>query len=79
MFRHIIHRIIIINFAHVICYGSYQVFFVLKRKKKGPAFNDTKDMPQDLFTKRRLFAIETIIAFTGLCIYLAIIYGDKIR
>jgi hypothetical protein len=61
MFRHIIHRIIIINFIIGIGYGTYQVYFVLKVKRNGPLFSQTKDMPDDLFMKRRLFARETRI------------------
>ena len=79
MLRHILNRIIIINFLLGIGYWAYQVFFVIKTDKRGPLFTGSKDMPNDIFLKRRLFAIETRVAMSGLCIYLAILYADKLK
>jgi len=77
----ILHWGIIINFIVEIFYGFYQVFFVLLPPggKKGPLMGKAKDIPFELFAKRRLFAVETWIAISGLAAYLALIYKDKLR
>lgn len=68
------HFAIIGIFLLQIFYGGYQVFF--NSEVIGPLWGTEVDM--DLFFRRRLYAIETWIAISGLAIYLAIIYKDKI-
>jgi len=77
----ILHIFIIVNFAVEIFYGFYQIFFVLLPPggKKGPLMGKAKDITFELMAKRRLFAIETWIAISGLALYLAVIYKDKFR
>lgn len=73
----VLHWIIVINFALEILYGALQVFFILGGG--GILFGDSGTVDQDLFVKRRLYAIETWIAVTGLSIYLAIVYRDQLK
>ncbi|MHA1292868.1 MAG: hypothetical protein ACTSQJ_09400 [Promethearchaeota archaeon] len=69
----IIHWIIIINFILEILYGAYQTFIVLAPEgHTGPLFNTAQDLSYEDMVIRRLYAIETWIAITGLSIYLAI-------
>ena len=77
----IIHCIIIVNFIIEICYGFYQIFFVLLPPggEKGPLMGAAKNISFELMAKRRLFAAETWVAISGLSIYLAVIYRDKFR
>lgn len=76
-----LNAFIITNFITEIFYGMYQVFFVLLPPggKKGPLMGKAKDVSAELMTKRRLFAIETWIAISGLSVYLGVIYKDKLR
>ena len=69
---YILHYIIIINFVVQILYGAYQVFFVLGNGTAGPLFGGSTNIDHELMLTRRLYAIETWIAITGLSIYLAI-------
>ncbi|HZJ75891.1 MAG TPA: hypothetical protein VFD25_04805 [Clostridia bacterium] len=71
---------IITNFLAEIFYGTYQIFFVLLPPdgKKGPLMSKAKSVSPELMTKRRLFAIETWVAFSGLSVYLAALYKDKL-
>lgn len=75
-----LNTFIIANFLLEVFYGIYQVFFVLLPPdgKKGPLMGKAKDISPDLMTKRRLFAIETWIAVTGLCVYLGTVYREKL-
>ncbi len=69
IFWRIVHLFIIVNFIVEIAYCGFQVFVVLGG---GPLFGSASSMPIELFEKRRLYAIETWIAISGLAIYLAI-------
>lgn len=71
---------IITNFLLEIFYGAYQIFFVLLPPdgKKGPLMSKASSVSPELMTKRRLFAIETWVAFSGLGVYLAALYKDKL-
>lgn len=57
------------------------MFFVLLPPdgKKGPLMGKANNISSELMLKRRLFANETWIAISGLCVYLAVIYRDKFR
>ena len=69
----IIHYIIIINFALQIFYGAFQVFVVLAPGgQTGPLFGAATSLNYEAMVIRRLYAIETWIAITGLSIYLAL-------
>ncbi len=65
----IVHLFIIVNFIVEIAYCGYMVFGILGG---GPLFGSVLTIDNDLFMKRRLYAIETWIAIVGLAIYLAI-------
>ncbi len=77
----ILRIVIIANFIVEVFYGFYQIFFVLlpPGEKKEPLMGAAKDVSPELMTKRRLFASETWIAVSGLAIYIAVVYKDKIR
>ena len=68
----VIHWIIIINFIFEIAYCTLQVFVVFSDGSFLPLFGSALTMDIDFFLKRRLYAIESWIAITGLAIYLAI-------
>lgn len=73
VFLLILHWIIILNFAFEIFYGAYQVFYALAPESGGGAlFERATEISYELMVTRRLYAIETWIAITGLAIYLAI-------
>ncbi|MHA1284060.1 MAG: hypothetical protein ACTSQP_16300 [Promethearchaeota archaeon] len=73
IFIYIIHWIIIINFIIEIFYGAYQTFVVLAPEGQvGPLFGSAASLSYEQMVIRRLYAIETWIAITGLSIYLAI-------
>jgi hypothetical protein len=44
----------------------------------GPLLGRANDIPFELLASRRLYAIETWIAITGLAIYLAIVYRSQL-
>ena len=78
-----IHVIMLLNFVTEIIYGSYMVFFVctcLNWAKcannasvmNGPLWNNAMDFPYDLMMIRRMYALETWVAMTGLSLYVGI-------
>ncbi len=69
-FLMLLHWVIIINFALEIGYGSYMVFFVVG-EGGGPLMGAAASLDHDVMVTRRLYALETWIAMTGLSIYLA--------
>ncbi len=77
----ILNIIVILAFLTEILYGAYQTFFSLvpESGKVGPLFGVSKNLPFELMVTRRLYAIETWIAISGLAIYLAIVYRDKLK
>ncbi len=66
----LLHWVIIINFVIEIGYGSYMVFFVVG-EGSGPLMGAAASLDHDVMVTRRLYALETWIAMTGLSIYLA--------
>ncbi len=66
----ILHWFLIVNFLVEIFYSAYQLFFVVGGG--GPLFNRAREISFELLVKRRLYAIEALIALAGLSIYLAI-------
>lgn len=76
----VIHWVIVLNFAFQIIYGMSQIFFVLVPPSgtPGPLFFSSAEISHELMLARRLYAIETWIAISGLCIYLAIVYRKQI-
>lgn len=67
----VLHLFLIGNFLMEILYGIYMVFFVAGGGKK-PLFRRASEIPIDVMTRRRLYAIETWVAICGLSIYLGI-------
>jgi len=67
----VLHWILILNFLLQIFYGVYMVFFVVGGSK-WPLFARAVDTPVQVILKRRLYAVETWIAISGLSVYLAI-------
>ncbi len=69
--KRIIHWSIISLLIIQIFYGFYMVFFVVGGSRY-PLFLRAVETPIEVILKRRLYAIETWIAFAGLVIYLAL-------
>ena len=68
-----IHYLIILLFLSELIYLSYVIFIVLRPEMGGVTLSDNAAIiDMDLMTKRRLYAIEFWIAFSGFAIYLAI-------
>lgn len=67
----VLHWFLIGNFLIEILYGIYMVFFVAGGGKK-PLFGRASEVPIEVMTRRRLYAIETWVAVCGLSIYLGI-------
>ncbi len=67
----IIHVWIILNFLVEVLYGFYMVFFVIGGRR-WPLFAQAAQTPVEVILKRRLYAIETWIAMTGLGVYVAV-------
>ena len=69
----LIHWGIILHFLSEIIYAAYLIFVVLQPESGGgPLMEKAKDLPFELMTTRRLYAIECWIATAGLAIYLAL-------
>jgi len=69
--KKVLHWLIILVFLTEIIYGFYMVFFVVGGSR-WPLMARAIDTPVEVILKRRLYAIETWIAISGLTIYLAI-------
>ena len=68
-----IHYLIIFLFVSELIYLAYVIFVVLQPDVGGITLSDNAAIiDMDLMTKRRLYAIEFWIAFSGFAIYLAI-------
>ena len=68
-----IHYLIILLFLSELIYLSYVIFIVLRPEMGGITLSDNAAIvDMDLMTKRRLYAIEFWVAFSGFAIYLAI-------
>ncbi len=69
----VIHWIIIGNFLLQVLYGAYMVFVGMAPPGHiGPLGSAASALPPDKMMARRLYASETWIAISGLCVYLAI-------
>lgn len=69
----IAHWVIIVNFAFQILYGGYMVFFKITPPGViGPLGGAAELLPPDKMMTRRLYALETWVAISGLAIYVAI-------
>ena len=69
--RQILHWFIILLFITQIFYGFYMVFFVVGGTRY-PLMKRAIETPVEVILKRRLYAIETWIAVTGLAVYIAL-------
>ena len=69
--RQIVHWFIILLFITQIFYGFYMVFFVVGGTRY-PLMKRAIETPVEVILKRRLYAIETWIAVTGLAVYIAL-------
>jgi len=68
-----IHYLIVLLFLSELIYLAYVIFVVLQPDVGGITLSDNAAIiDMDLMTKRRLYAIEFWIAFSGFAIYLAI-------
>ena len=68
-----IHYLIIFLFVSELIYLAYVIFVVLQPDAGGITLSDNAAIVDiDLLTKRRLYAIEFWVAFSGFAIYLAI-------
>jgi hypothetical protein len=67
----ILHVFIIANLALEALYGFVMVFFVIGGGPE-PLFLAETKTPIEMILRRRLYSIETWVAFAGLAIYLAI-------
>lgn len=75
-----LHWLIIVNFLLEIVYASYMVFFVVGAEGGGPLMGRATELPFEVMSTRRLYAIEAWIAMAGLSIYLAITeIGPRLR
>ena len=73
MFKKGIHYLIILLFISELCYLFYVIFIVLRPEMGGITLSDNAAIiDMELLTKRRLYAIEFWVAFSGFAIYLAI-------
>ena len=70
-FLRVVHWVIIINFSLEVIYGLYMIF-VVHGEKHLPLFAQAAKLPIETILRRRLYAVETWIALSGLCIYLGI-------
>ena len=69
----VLHWVIIANFVIGAAYAGWIVMVVLRPEGiEGPLFAAAKDVPMELLTRRRLYAIETWVILSGLAIYLAV-------
>ena len=69
--RKILHWLIVLIFITQIIYGLYIVFFVVGGSKY-PLMRRATETPIEVILKRRLYAIETWIAISGLAVYMAL-------
>ncbi len=67
----VLHWLIILTFATNILYGYYMVFFVIGGGFS-PLFRRATATPVEVILKRRLYAVEVWVGFSGLAVYLAL-------
>lgn len=69
----IVHWAIILNLVVQVAYGSFQVFYVLQPKGVvGPMFGHAMEIPFELMMARRMYALESWVAFLGLALYVGL-------
>lgn len=67
----VLHGFIILLFVTEIVYGYFMVFYFVGGNRF-PLFRAAIETPVEVILKRRLYAVEVWIAFSGLAIYLAL-------
>jgi len=67
-----LHWLIIVNFVAEIFYAAYMVFVVVAPPGGGPLGSRAMEIPFEMMTTRRLYAVEFWLAMGGLAIYLAL-------
>ena len=74
-----IHYFIILFFLVELIYLSYVIFVVLQPEFGGVTLSENASrVDLDLLTKRRLYAIEFWVAFSGFAIYLSLTEFKKL-
>ena len=70
----LVHAFIVLHFVAEVCYTGYQTMVVLRPEGASiaPLGAAALTMSDSMFLRRRLYAIENWVAFSGLAIYLAI-------
>ena len=67
-----LHWLIIVNFVVEIVYAAYMIFVVVAPPGGGPLGSRAMEIPFEMMTTRRLYAVEFWLAMGGLAIYLAL-------
>ena len=69
----VLHAAIIFYFAYECLYSCWQVFVVYQPPGTfGPLNGSSPDVSDSIFMRRRLYAIEGWLAYSGMAIYLAV-------
>jgi hypothetical protein len=69
----IVHGLILLNFITGMAYAGFVVFVILAPEGGGgPLWGRAAEVPMELLAKRRLYALEFWVAFSGFAIYLAL-------
>jgi len=69
----IAHGLILANFVSGMAYAGFVLFVVLAPEGAGgPLWGRAAEVPMELLAKRRLYALEFWVAFSGFAIYLAL-------
>lgn len=69
----IVHGLILVNFLTGMAYAGFVVFVILAPEGGGgPLWGRAAEVPMELLAKRRLYALEFWVAFSGFAIYLAL-------
>lgn len=67
----VVHGVIILLFTTQILYGYFMVFWGVGGERF-PLFMRAIETPVEVILKRRLYAVEVWVAFSGLAVYLAL-------
>jgi hypothetical protein len=69
----VVHVAIIANLLVQCVYGAFQVFWVLQPPGTiGPMFGHATEIPFELMMARRMYALESWVAFLGLALYVGV-------
>lgn len=69
----VVHGLILLNFITGMAYAGFVVFVILAPEGGGgPLWGRAAEVPMELLAKRRLYALEFWVAFSGFAIYLAL-------